>query len=65
MNVGDEVVSVDGQALDPLDPVTADDLLNGPVGSSKTIAFGSAHAAALANTTVSIRVDDLVPAPRP
>jgi hypothetical protein len=65
VNVGDEVVSVDGQALDPLDPVTADDLLNGPVGSSKTIAFGSAHAAALANTTVSIRVDDLVPAPRP
>jgi hypothetical protein len=63
LSVGDEIVSVDGQALDPLDSVTADSLLNGAVGTTHAIALGNAHAAGLANTTVDVRVDDLIPAP--
>ena len=63
ISVGDEIVSVDGQALDPLDSVTADNLLNGTVGATHAIALGSARAAGLANTTVDVRVDDLIPAP--
>jgi hypothetical protein len=62
VNVGDELVAVDGQALDPLEPADADASLNGAVGSTKMIQFGSAGAA-LTNMTVTIRVDDLIPAP--
>jgi hypothetical protein len=63
ISVGDEIVSVDGQALDPLDSVTADNLLNGTVGATHAIALGSARTAGLANATVDVRVDDLIPAP--
>jgi hypothetical protein len=61
---GDEIVSIDGTALDPLDPITADDLLNGTVGTSKQIGLGKAAAAQLSNTTVSVLVDDLIPNPQ-
>jgi C-terminal processing protease CtpA/Prc len=60
---GDEIVSIDGQALDPLDSVTADGLLSGTVGATRAIALGTARAAGLANTTVAVRVDDLIPPP--
>jgi hypothetical protein len=63
LSAGDEIVSIDGQALDPLDAVTADGLLNGTVGASRALELGNAHAAALANTTVDVRVDDLIPPP--
>jgi len=65
LSVGDEIVSIDGQALDSLDSVAADDLLNGTVGTSKTLVLGNANAAGLANVSVAVLVDDLVPAPAP
>jgi hypothetical protein len=65
LTVGDEIVSVDGQALDALDPGAADAALNGAVGSTKMIQFGHAGVATLANMAVAIRVDDLIPAPAP
>ncbi|HEY5089264.1 MAG TPA: aspartyl protease family protein [Polyangia bacterium] len=61
---GDEIVSIDGAQLDPLDPITADNLLNGAVGTTKAIGLGMAHAAALSNTTVNVMVDDLIPNPQ-
>jgi len=65
LSVGDQIVSVDGQALDALDSIAADDILNGVPGTSKTIALGATAAAGLANTSISVRVDDLIPAPSP
>jgi hypothetical protein len=63
LSAGDQIVSIDGQALDPLDSVTADTLLNGAVGTTKAVGLGVAQNAALSNTTVAVRVDDLIPAP--
>src|SRR5262249_11079054 len=63
VTVGDDVVSIDGQSLDALDSVTADNLLNGTVGTTHAVGFGRTSIAALANTTVNILVDDLIPAP--
>jgi len=63
LTVGDEVVSVDGQALDALDSVTADALLNGTVGSTHAIALGHAASTGLSNTTVDVMVEDLIPPP--
>jgi hypothetical protein len=65
LSVRDEVVSVDGVALDDLDPLAADDALNGTVGTTKTIGLGNAQVAGLSNTTVTVRVDDLIPPPAP
>jgi hypothetical protein len=62
---GDEIVSIDGTQLDqPLDPITADNLLNGTVGTTKAIGLGMTHAAALTNTIVNVLVDDLIPNPQ-
>ena len=61
--VGDELVSINGQALDALDSVAADGLLSGTVGATHAIALGAARAAGLANTTVDVLIDDLIPAP--
>jgi hypothetical protein len=61
--VGDEIVSVDGQALDELDSVTADGLLSGTIGAAHAIALGTARAPGLSNTTVDVLIDDLIPAP--
>lgn len=60
---GDELVSIDGQNLDALDAIAADALLNGEVGTSKQIGLGMAAVTALANTTLTVLVDDLIPAP--
>jgi hypothetical protein len=65
LSPGDEIVSIDGQALDPLDSLTADTLLSGTVGATKAVGLGLARAAGLSNTTVDVRVDDLVPLPPP
>jgi hypothetical protein len=63
LSVGDEVVSIDGQALDALDSVTADDTLNGTVGSTHAVALGQTANPALTNTTVNVLVEDLIPPP--
>jgi hypothetical protein len=60
---GDEILSIDGQALDQLDAVAADSLLSGTVGALRAIGLGTARAAGLSNTTVNVRVDDLIPPP--
>jgi len=64
LTVGDVVLTVDGQALDPLDSVTADDLLNGAVGSTHAVGFGQTAVPSLANTTVNLLVEDLIPPPQ-
>ena len=63
LRFGDELVSIDGQNLDALDAIAADALLNGTVGASKPIGLGATSVPALANTTVTVLVDDLIPAP--
>jgi len=63
LRVGDEIVSIDGQALDPLDSVAADGLLSGTVGTTHAVALGAAQSPGLANTTVDVLVDDLIPTP--
>jgi hypothetical protein len=63
LSVGDELVSIDGQALDPLDSLTADGLLSGTVGTTHAVALGTARTPGLSNTTVDVLVDDLIPAP--
>jgi hypothetical protein len=64
LRVGDELVSVDGQALDGLDSAAADDTLNGTVGASKAIVLGKTTVVALQNTTVNVLVEDLIPPPQ-
>jgi len=64
LRVGDELVSVDGQALDGLDSAAADDTLNGTVGSTHAIALGKTTVVALQNTTVNVLVEDLIPPPQ-
>ena len=63
LSVGDEIVSINGQALDPLDSVTADGLLSGTVGAAYAVALGTARTPGLSNTTVDVLIDDLIPAP--
>ena len=63
LRVGDELVSIDGQALDALDSVAADGLLSGTVGTTHAVALGTAQSPGLSNTTVDVLVDDLIPAP--
>jgi len=58
-----EVVSIDGQALDPLDAAAADSLLSGMVGATHAVGLGIAQNAALSNTTVGVLIEDLIPAP--
>lgn len=63
VSVGDELVSIDGQALDALDSLAADGLLSGTVGTSHAVALGVAQSPGLSNTTIDLLVDDLIPAP--
>jgi hypothetical protein len=63
--VGDEVISIDGQALDGLDPIAADALLDGLPGTTKQIGLGQTGGGAPANAVVTVRVDDLVAVPPP
>ncbi len=61
VNVGDEVVAVDGQVLASLTLSQIAVLLGGEVGSTKSVQFGAA--ATLANTTVSFTMTDILPLP--
>ena len=63
--VNDQVVAVDGTALASVGFVAnADALLDGTPGTSKMITFGAKTGdPSLANATVSILVNDLIPNP--
>ena len=63
--VGDELVSIDGQALDALDSAAADGLLSGTVGATHAIGLGTARGRRLSNTTVDVLIEDLIPPPAP
>jgi hypothetical protein len=58
---GSEIVSIDGMALDGLDPIAADQLLDGTVGTTKTLVIAASDTSA--PVTVQVRVDDLIPSP--
>ena len=65
INVNDQIVAVDGVALANVGYVAdADQLLDGTPGTSKTITFGKKTTdPSLANMSVSVLVDDLIPNP--
>jgi hypothetical protein len=65
LSVGDELVTIDGQLLDGLDSLGADALLTGTVGTTRQVQLGTASAVGLANTTIGVLVDDLIPPPPP
>ena len=62
---GDQVLAINGTTLDPkTQSLTADGLLDGTPGTTIPIQFGTTTSAALANKTVDLRVDDLIPNPQ-
>ncbi len=61
LRVGDQIWTVDGTALDDLDPISADVLLDGTVGTSKTLVIAASDNAA--PNTVEVLVDELIPPP--
>lgn len=65
IKVDDQIVSIDGTSLASVGYVAdADQLLDGIPGTSKMILFGRKTTdTSLANTTVSVNVDDLIPNP--
>jgi hypothetical protein len=65
LRAGDQVLAIDGQALAALNPIAADQLLQGPVGSTHRLSLGATALSTLAFTDLVVRVDDLVPAPSP
>jgi len=65
LRVGDQIVAIDGQALTALNPIAADQLLQGPVGGTHRLSMGVTAAVALTFTDVVVRVDDLIPPPAP
>jgi hypothetical protein len=60
---GDAVVSIDGQSLTGVGSIAAEHLLQGTVGTTRRIEFGVTSLPALANATIDVRIDDLIPAP--
>lgn len=58
---GDVIVAIDGHALAELGATAIDALLSGPVGSTKSVQFGTASSSLVSMKTVSIGVDDLLP----
>ncbi len=65
LNAGDELIAVDGQSLDGLDSLGADALLTGTVGTTRQVQLGTTSAPELANTTLDVLVEDLIPPPPP
>jgi|GEM_PF-1889424 len=65
IKVNDQIVSIDSASLANVGYVAdADQLLDGTPGTSKMLTFGRKTTdATLANTTVSVLVDDLIPNP--
>ncbi|HLK89310.1 MAG TPA: aspartyl protease family protein [Polyangia bacterium] len=64
--VGDQITAIDGKSLASVGYVAdADALLDGTPGTTKQITFGAkTGTASLANMTVAIQVDDLIPNPQ-
>jgi hypothetical protein len=60
---GDELLSVDNQTLDPLNELASERALEGTVGSTKLLGFGTATSPDVSGKHIAVRVDDLVPAP--
>jgi len=63
VSINDELIDIDGQALDSLDPFTVERMLLGAVGSTHAVHFGITSVAANQNQTITILVDDLLPNP--
>jgi hypothetical protein len=61
LQVGNEVLSVDGMSLDGMDALAADQVLDGTVGTTKTVVIAPSDTAA--PKTVEVLVDDLIPSP--
>jgi hypothetical protein len=62
--VNDEVVSIDGTSLTSVQYVgAADQLLDGTVGTTKMVTFGTTRSAANGGKTLTVQVDDLIPNP--
>jgi hypothetical protein len=61
LRFGDQVWSIDGTSLDGLDPISADSLLDGTVGTTKTLVLAASDTAT--PVTLSVLVDDLIPGP--
>lgn len=59
---GDEILSIDGTSLDGLGWVDADLLIDGTVGTTKTVVYSLTDTSA--PTTLSVLVDDLIPDPQ-
>ena len=60
---GDVLLSVDNQAVDPLDELGAERALEGTVGTTKWLGFGTATSPDVSGKQIAVRVDDLVPVP--
>lgn len=62
--VDDEVVSIDGTSLVSVQFVgAADQLLDGPIGATKAITFGTTRSPSNGGKTLTVSVDDLIPNP--
>jgi C-terminal processing protease CtpA/Prc len=57
---GDEVRAISGMQLASLDPVTASALLLGAAGEQRALTMGATAVAAIANTTLQVKVEDLL-----
>jgi hypothetical protein len=62
-SVGDVILAVDGKGFEGIGVVLANDMFTGMVGATKQVQFGAAQSPALANATVALRVDELLPLP--
>lgn len=62
VSAGDIVTAIDGQSVAPLSLSQMVVLLSGPVGSTKSVTFGAAKS--LANQTVDLAVEELLPLPK-
>jgi hypothetical protein len=58
---GNLVLSIDGTSLDGIDPIAADQLLDGTVGTTKSLVIADSNTAT--PVTVQVLVDDLIPSP--
>lgn len=60
---GDQVIAIDGEALAGIDAIASESLLTGVVGVVHHFEFGSANLSAIANHSVDLPVEDLIPTP--
>jgi hypothetical protein len=65
VSVNDQVLAIGSVQLDPIaDQFDADNLLDGTPGTTIQIKFGRAMSPTIANQTVGLLVDDLIPNPQ-